>query len=347
MKKVLFSLASALTILTLTASCALGATANATIVAPDTVKITAPFSGTLLPFDLMQGDSVTADDVLFTMDATPVYAAQNGTVAAVFAEEGDDVMGVAEHYGALAVIEPKNALYVAANTDQAYNDAENRYLHAGETLYLKCGSEKGTGIVTSVSDKDYVVEILTGSFDVGDTVRCFRESSTPSDSETGRGRVSRYADTQVNVNAGRIASVHVKPGDEVKVGDLLFEVVDAQSQRGASREIKTPVSGALLTLNAVSGAQVYRGQLLGEVANLETLELSVEVDELDLNSIHVGDTLSYTLDAYEGESFMGTVTKIRPIGTARQNATYFDVRITLPEGKTLLPGMNATVTLNQ
>ena len=29
----------------------------------------------------------------------------------------------------------------------------------------------------------------------------------------------------------------------------------------------------------------------------------------------------------------------------KQNATYFDVRITLPTGKTLLPGMNATVTL--
>ncbi len=347
MKKMIFSLAAALTLLTLTASTALGVTANATIVAPETVKITAPFSGTLLPFDLTQGDRVEAEDVLFTLDATPVYATQNGTVAAVFAEEGDDAMGVTEHYGALAVIEPENALYVAANTDQAYNDAENRYLHAGETLYLKCGSEKGTGIVTSVSDKDYIVEILTGSFDVGDTIRCYRESGTPSDSETGRGRVARYADTQVNVNAGRIAAVHVQPGDEVHVGDLLFEVVDAQSARGASREIKTPVSGALLTLNAVSGAQVYRGQLLGEVADLSKLELSVEVDELDLNSIHVGDTLSYTLDAYEGDSFIGTVTKIRPVGSARQNATYFDVRITLPEGKMFLPGMNATVTLNK
>ena len=39
------------------------------------------------------------------------------------------------------------------------------------------------------------------------------------------------------------------------------------------------------------------------------------------------------------------VTEIRPIGITRQNATYYDVRITLPAGKTLLPGMNATVTL--
>ena len=63
--------------------------------------------------------------------------------------------------------------------------------------------------------------------------------------------------------------------------------------------------------------------------------------------VQVGSVLSYTLDAYAGETFSGTVTEIRPIGTARQNATYFDVRITLPAGKTLLPGMNATVTVGE
>ena len=124
-------------------------------------------------------------------------------------------------YGAMAVIEPTLALYIDADTSQAYDDDDNRYLHAGETLYLKCGNEKGTGRVSSVSGKDYIVEILTGSFDVGDTVRCFRESSTPSDSETGRGKVKRYDDVNV-VSDGRVAAVHVKPGDAVKVGDPIL-----------------------------------------------------------------------------------------------------------------------------
>lgn len=332
--------------LTLACACALGATANATIVAPETAKITAPFSGTLLPFDLTSGEEVAAGQTLFELDTVPVYAAQSGTVSAVFAGAGDDASGVVAHYGSLAVIEPEHALYIDANTDQAYNDDENRYLHAGETLYLKCNSEKGTGIVTSVSGKNYIVEILTGNFDVDDTVRCFRESSTPSDSETGRGKVKRYDDVAVSAS-GRIAAVHVKAGDTVSVGDLLFETVDTQSAKNASRAIAAPTSGAITTLSAASGAQVYRGQLLCEIADLTRLELSAEVDELDLNSIRVGDTLTYTLDAYAGEVFSGRITEIRPIGQARQNATYFDVRITLPEGKLLLPGMNATVTLGE
>lgn len=343
----MMSVAAFAAALTLTASCALAATADAKIVAPNTEKITAPFAGTLLPFDYETGDSVSAHETLFTLDTIPVYATQAGTVSAVFASVGDDASGVAAHYGALAVIEPKNALYIDASTDQAYNDADNRYIHAGETLYLKLGNDKGTGVVTSVSGKKYTVEILSGSFDVDDTVRCFRESTTPSDSEVGRGKVTRYADVQVNANSGRIAAVHVKPGDAVEVGDLLFELVDAQSEKDASRSIAASKDGVITSMNTASGAQVYRGQLLCEVADLSTLELSAEVDELDLNSIAVGDTLSYTLDAFDGETFTGTVTQIDSVGTKKQNATYFDVRITLPAGKTLLPGMNGTVTINK
>lgn len=343
----MMSVAAFAAALTLTASCALAATADAKIVAPNTEKITAPFAGTLLPFDYETGDSVSAHETLFTLDTTPVYATQAGTVSAVFASVGDDASGVAAHYGALAVIEPKNARYIDASTDQAYNDADNRYIHAGETLYLKLSNDKGTGVVTSVSGKKYTVEILSGSFDVDDTVRCFRESTTPSDSEVGRGKVTRYADVQVNANSGRIAAVHVKPGDAVEVGDLLFELVDAQSEKNASRSIAASKDGVITSMNTASGAQVYRGQLLCEVADLSTLELSAEVDELDLNSIAVGDTLSYTLDAFDGETFTGTVTQIDSVGTKKQNATYFDVRITLPAGKTLLPGMNGTVTINK
>ena len=155
------SAAAAAAALTLTASCALAATADARIVAPNTEKITAPFAGTLLPFDAAQGDSVSAGETLFTLDTVPVYAAQAGTVSAVFAKVGDDASGVAAHYGALAVVEPKNALYIDASTEQAYDDADNRYIHAGESLYLKMGNTKGTGVVTGVSGKKYTVEILT------------------------------------------------------------------------------------------------------------------------------------------------------------------------------------------
>ena len=346
MKIKLMTLCALALALTLCCACALGATANASIVAPRTLKVTAPFSGTLLPFDLAQGDAVTAGEALFTMDTVPVYASADGKVTAVFAGAGDDASGVMSRYGALAVIEPENARYVAATTQQAYDEDENRFIHAGETLYLKCGNEKGEGRVTSVSGAQYIVEILKGEFELNDTVRCFRDSGHDNDSETGRGRVTRYNDTLV-AGQGRIAAVHVAQGDSVKTGDLLFEVIDAQSAPNAGLTMTAPTDGAVIYLGTMSGAQVYRGQLLCEIADLTALELSAQVDEIDLAGVRVGDVLSYTIDAYPGEIFSGMVTQVRPLGAARQNAAYFDVRITLPQGKTLLPGMNATVTVGQ
>lgn len=346
MKTKLSALAALTLALVLSAACALGATANAVIVASETAKVTAPFAGTLLPFDLQAGEETAAGAVLFEIDTTPVYAPVSGKISSVFANAGDDASGLISHYGALAAIEPVYTLYVNADTDNAHDNDDNHYLHTGETLYLKCGSEKGVGVVTSVHGEDYTVEIRSGNFDLDDLVQCYRESAMSYDSKTGDGKVKRFDDVNVTAS-GRISAVHVQPGDAVKAGDLLFETIDQLSAPGASPVIAAPVSGAVSALHAVSGAQVYRGQLLCEIADLTSLELSAEVDELDLNSIRVGDSLSFTLDAYGSETFAGAVTEIRPLGMARQNATYFDVRISLPQGRTLLPGMNATVTLNK
>lgn len=324
---------------------ALAATANASVVAPKTYKVTAPYSGTLLPFHFVSGDSVTNGQILFTFDTVPVYAPHDGIVAAVFAEAGDDASGVAAEYGALAVLEPEYPLFVAANTAQAYDKNENRYVHAGESVYLKCGNDEGTGLVTAVNDKNFTVKVLTGNFELDDSVRCFRERNCDTKSEIGRGKLSRFPDTLVNA-AGRVVNAYVRNGQRVKTGDLLFELLDASCPAGAETTITAPASGAIGTLAVASGQQVYRGQLLCEITDLTRLELSAEVDEMDLVGIKVGDTLSFTLDAYADETFSGTVKEIRPIGRAKQNATYFDVRLTLPEGRSLLPGMNGTVTLN-
>ena len=248
--------------------------------------------------------------------------------------------------GALAVIEPENALYLAASTAQAYDKEENRFLHVGQTLYLKHNNEEGMGRITSIDGANYIVEILEGDFELRDTVRCYRKSEMKNDEETGRGTVARYADTTVQAQ-GRITAVHVKEGDQVNDGDLLFEVVDATSKPFEPLSLTAPADGALSQLYVTSGMQVYRGQLLCEIANLNALELSVEVDEMDLDGLRVGDTLSYALDAYPGQTFSGTVKEIRPLGMPRQNASYFDVRLSIHSERSILPGMNGTVTLGK
>lgn len=49
-------------------------TANAVAESENVYKITAPYSGVLLPFDLESGDPVSKGDTLFALDTVKVYA---------------------------------------------------------------------------------------------------------------------------------------------------------------------------------------------------------------------------------------------------------------------------------
>lgn len=326
-----------------------GATANASIVAPDRTQVVAPFSGTLLPFDWQAGDTVAPDDTLFAYDTIKVYATQTGTVSAVFAAPGDDAQGIVDRYGALCVIEPERPLYILATNAQAYKDKENenKYLHAGETLYLKSSNgNKGTGRVTAVNGTEYTVEILTGDYDPGDTIQCYRDSNHAYDSQTGNGKAERYADAAI-IADGRIVRVHKEAGDAVTAGELLLEMIDRDSLSADSADaVLAGVDGVITAVQVLPGAQVYKGQYLCEIVGMTTLELSAEVDEVDIAALRVGDRLSFTMDAFAGETFEGTVTRIVPLGTKKQNATYYDVRLSIQsEGKGFLIGMNGTVML--
>lgn len=327
-------------------SVATSATANANVVASRTVHVTAPFAGTLLPFSVSEGDTVAEDETLFILDTVKVYAPQSGTLGGMFANEGDNAESVMQRYGALCTIEAENTFYLDASSANAYyNNKKNKLLHVGETLYLKEGDEKGTGIVTSVSQMKYTVEILTGDYDMGDTVKCYRDSAYANDSDTGSGQVMRLDDILVN-GSGRVFAVHKKAGDKVAAGDLLFEMIDTSSAPDTeSREIVSSTAGAIQALHVLPGAQVYKGQLLCEVADLSNLELSVQMDEVYLSKISVGSVLTYVFDAFPDRVLQGSVTEIKPLGATRQNAAYFDVRVSLPSDANLLPGMNATVTI--
>ena len=107
--------AQLLTVALLTPLCALAedvetaavsnVTANAVAESENVYKITAPYSGVLLPFDLESGDSVSAGDTLFALDTVKVSAPVDGTVQAVFAETGDLCEDVTALYGMIACIE--------------------------------------------------------------------------------------------------------------------------------------------------------------------------------------------------------------------------------------------------
>ena len=58
-----------------------------------------------------------------------------------------------------------------------------------------------------------------------------------------------------------------------------------------------------------------------------------------------GQEVEIQADAFEGETFSGTVTNVSMEGTSSNGVTYYPVTVTLNESGSLLPGMNVDGTI--
>ena len=77
----------------------------------------------------------------------------------------------------------------------------------------------------------------------------------------------------------------------------------------------------------------------------QTMTLPVTVDELDLGSVSLGQSVEVTVEALPGKTFCGTVTAIGSTGTSLGGSSKFTVTVTLPREADMLAGMNASVTI--
>ena len=163
----------------------------------------------------------------------------------------------------------------------------------------------------------------------------------------------------------------VEPGS-IKAGDILYLSYDAES--GAlisatvySDETPTPggdTPGGQAGVSPGSGAQ--SGAVQGGAAQPEAgteksyaaektalctftpydeTEISLSIDELDIARLHVGQSVSVTLDALPGQSFTGEISAIDPEGTNSGGNTKYAVTVTMPRTEQMLTGMNAAISI--
>ncbi len=132
--------------------------------------------------------------------------------------------------------------------------------------------------------------------------------------------------------------------------------------------VSAPRSGTVSKLNVEKGervtgaSQFSSGTEIMRVANLQHMEVNVEVNENDIVRVSLHDTCTIEVDAYLNEEFMGVVTEIatsaNTLGVSAEQVTNFDVKImVLPESyanlipednpkfSPLRPGMSATVEI--
>lgn len=108
--------------------------------------------------------------------------------------------------------------------------------------------------------------------------------------------------------------------------------------------ITAPISGTVITKNAKVGDKISKSSsgttTMAVIYDLSTMTLEMSVDELDVSSIKVGQSVEITADAVEGETFTGTVTNVSLQSSYSNGVTNYPVTVTLDDTGNLLSGMN-------
>jgi len=185
------------------------------------------------------------------------------------------------------------------------------------------------------------------------------EERTISESEWEQA-VSTYEMAKADVQAAR---------ESVKSSQYSVRSAEATLNEAREELVKTsvhaPMSGTISWLNVelgerVLGTSMMQGTEMLRIANLDRMEVKVEVNENDIVRVELNDTAIIEVDAYLGKEFKGRVTEIahsaNTQGVTADQITNFDVKIFIfpssyqdiikpNEANPFRPGMSATVEI--
>ena len=109
--------------------------------------------------------------------------------------------------------------------------------------------------------------------------------------------------------------------------------------------VTSPIQGTVIDKNYKAGETSEAGKVLCSIYDLSYLTMTLNVDELDISDIAVGQEVRVTADAAEGKAYTGVVTKVSVAGTSSGGTTTYPVTVRIDKTEGLLPGMNADASI--
>ncbi|HEY2030765.1 MAG TPA: efflux RND transporter periplasmic adaptor subunit [Myxococcales bacterium] len=151
-------------------------------------------------------------------------------------------------------------------------------------------------------------------------------------------------------------AVATRDGNKAALAAAKAAVLQAKAD-GATAEanleftkIRSPIDGIVVTRSVDVGqtvAAAFQAPTLFLIANdLTKMQILANIDEADVGKVHENSQARFTVDAYPGETFTGTIRQVRQSPNTIQNVVTYPAVIDAPnpDGK-LRQGMTASVTI--
>lgn len=298
--------------------------ADGTITAADTYTVKPMVKGTVLTADFEVGDMASSvekaqlsldqaqssyDDAV---DAQYIRSSVRGTVSSLKVKAGDVVSAGQE----VAVVRDDSTLLLTLDFPAA--DAATYFVGQSVDVTIDSTFETTTGTIQSISGAD---SLSSGNLAVRSVVIAVQNPGTLNTTMSGTASINgvsamssahftcQYEQTITATASGTIIAKDVKVGDTV-------------------------------------GSSSSTTETMCVINDLSYLEMTLDVDELDILDIAVGQKAEITADAIDDCTFEGVITSISSAGTTTGSTTTYPVTIRIDDTGSLMPGMNATAALD-
>ena len=305
-----------------------------------------------------------------TMDRQYVRAEVAGVVATLKVAKGDEVTSGQE----VAVIRDSSKMVLQLEFPAA--DAATFSVGQSAEVTLDGTFETLTGTVTAVTGTDALStgNLLTRTVTI--TVRNAGGLTTAQAATATINGVSCIAAkcfeyqaerTLTTLAAGTVTAINVQEGGAVNKDDIvlqisgedLTEAIQSAAETLRSAELNmdnlqeamnnytvtSPISGTIIEKNAKAGDALTAGADLCTIYDLSYLVMVINVDELQVSDVSVGQSVQVTADAVPDKTYTGTVTRVSMKGSSNGGTTTYPVTVRIDETDGLRPGMNANAEI--
>ena len=138
--------------------------------------------------------------------------------------------------------------------------------------------------------------------------------------------------------------------------DAAQKAYDQAVEEANKRTVKSPIAGTVVSVGAVAGQAVGSGASgtgsLVKIADISKMEVTVQVNEIDISDIKAGQAATCTFSALPGVELKGVVTSVASTSTSGGEGSFgggvvtyaVTIRIDKP-GTKVKPGMTANVNI--
>lgn len=311
----------------------------------------------------------TYNDAIKTQNDLNVKSDISGAVTKVNVKKGDNVNSGTT----IAEINDSSRMKIKL----PFNDNDVNNIHVGDTATLSIVGTGNTvtGTVSEVASASYVksghmlvrdvtvvvynpmaitttdkATAIIGDYACNDSGTFeYYETSTITAKTSGKVEELRISEGSTVYN-GQVVAVLSSDNISSTISNASLSLRDSEISLEKMRDSKdkyvitAPISGTVVTKNVKAGDKIDNSNASTELAviyDMSLLKFEMNVDELDINQVKVGQSVKITADALDSKVYEGTITNVSVNGTTSGGVTTYPITVEITEfDDELLPGMN-------